>query len=62
MMLYWTGSLEEQLYLENHGTYKHRTFTIVLLRTCTFHWILHHSPTKWLEASTLKVWRNPLSD
>jgi len=43
------------LYLENHRMHKHRTFTIVLLRTCTFRWILHHSPRKRLEASTLKI-------
>ena len=57
----FTGrDLEEQLYLVSNATYKHRTFTIVLLRTCTFHWILHHSPRKRLEASTLKIRRNPL--
>jgi len=38
MMLYWTGSVK-LLYLENHIVVmcEHRTFTIVLLRTCTFH-------------------------
>jgi len=61
MMLYWMGS-GKQLYLENHTMYKNWTFTIVLLRTCTFHQILHHSPRKRLEVSTQKIWRNPLSD
>ena len=33
----------------------------VLLRTCIFHWYLHHSPRKLLEVSTLKTLQNPLS-
>jgi len=39
------GISKKQLYLENHSMYEHRTFTIVLLRTCRFHWILHSSPS-----------------
>ena len=53
---------EEQLYLENCTMYKHRIFTTAFLRTFPSPWILHHSPRKLLEVSTLKIWRNPLSD
>jgi len=53
MMLYWTGS-GEQLYFKNYTKYKHRTFTIVFLRTCKFHGILDHSPQGRLVVSTLK--------
>ena len=30
------GSREKQLYLVSDTTYKHRTCTVMLLRTCTF--------------------------
>ena len=43
---------EKRLYLENHRMHKHRTFTIVLLRTCTVVGGVH---AKNMEKSTVRL-------
>ena len=44
--------LGKRLYLRNGATYKHGTYTILLLRTCTFQWYPYCSTIVYLRVSS----------
>ena len=53
---------QEQLYLENHTTHEDGTYTVTLVRTCSFQWYKYCLPISLLWVSTAIKYVNPLSD